>query len=256
MGWYRVFRGHSRLLELASFDRAFYSDYVPILHEFWNTARYWRTSQILTVSGHQTLISPHLWHQETRVSVLFYGIVSMILCLAISVNTNSRQMDSQRATTYTILAQHHTVKTDHSSSSNSSRQSSNKLECGPMPNVMAALPNVGGAFSSTHKFWVMPTTRMPCSNAAKKRNLLKFVGVPQTRQQISAASEPKFTILWGQVVETLLFNEFFPIADMCLSCEDIARESCAMVPRWRIFGVLHFHQAACSTFQTCILNSH
>ena len=25
----------------------------------------------------------------------------------------------------------------------------NKLECGPMPNVMAALPNIGGAFCST-----------------------------------------------------------------------------------------------------------
>jgi len=24
-----------------------------------------------------------------------------------------------------------------------------KLECGPMPNVMAALPNIGGAFCST-----------------------------------------------------------------------------------------------------------
>jgi len=23
---------------------------------------------------------------------------------------------------------------------------------------------------------------------------------------------------------------------MCLSCEDIARQSCAMVPRWRLFG--------------------
>jgi len=23
---------------------------------------------------------------------------------------------------------------------------------------------------------------------------------------------------------------------MCLSCEDIARQSCAMVPRWRTFG--------------------
>jgi len=38
-------------------------------------------------------------------------------------------------------------------------------------------------------------------------------------------------------VEILLFNmSFFPIGDMCLSCEYIARESCAMVPRWRIFG--------------------
>jgi len=38
---------------------------------------------------------------------------------------------------------------------------------------------------------------MPCSNAAKMRNQLKFAGVPQTGQPISAASRPKFTILWG-----------------------------------------------------------
>jgi len=36
---------------------------------------------------------------------------------------------------------------------------------------------------------------MPCSYAAKTQNPLKFVGVAQTRQQISAASGPKFTIL-------------------------------------------------------------
>jgi len=34
-----------------------------------------------------------------------------------------------------------------------------------------------------------------CSNAAKTRKALKFAGVPQTRQQISAVSRPKFTIL-------------------------------------------------------------
>ena len=43
--------------------------------------------------------------------------------------------------------------------------------------------------------WLTPTTRVPCSNAAKMRNPSKFAGVPQTRQQISAASGPKFTIL-------------------------------------------------------------
>ena len=37
-----------------------------------------------------------------------------------------------------------------------------------------------------------------CSNAAKKRNPLKFAGVPQTNETISAASGPKFTILWGR----------------------------------------------------------
>jgi len=34
-----------------------------------------------------------------------------------------------------------------------------------------------------------------CSNAAKTRNPLKLAGVPQTSETISAASEPKFTIL-------------------------------------------------------------
>jgi len=71
---------------------------------------------------------------------------------------------------------------------------------------------------------------------------------------ISAASGPKFTILWAHVEDILLLKSIFPIVDMCLSCEDIARQGCVMVPRWRLFGdfwVLHFQRAARSTFQTC-----
>jgi len=42
-----------------------------------------------------------------------------------------------------------------------------KLECGPMPNVMAALPNVGGALCSTPQTLAYARyTRVPCSNAA------------------------------------------------------------------------------------------
>jgi len=33
-----------------------------------------------------------------------------------------------------------------------------------------------------------------------------------------------------------LLKKFFPIVDTCLSCEDIAQQSCVMVPRWRLFG--------------------
>jgi len=77
---------------------------------------------------------------------------------------------------------------------------------------------------------------MPCSNAAKTQNPLKFVGVPQTPEKISAVSGPKFTILPGHVLEVLLLNKFFPIVDICLSCEDMARQSCAMVPTWRFFA--------------------
>ena len=43
--------------------------------------------------------------------------------------------------------------------------------------------------------WLTPTTRVPCSNAAKTTNPLKLAGVPQTNEMISAASGPKFTIL-------------------------------------------------------------
>ena len=77
---------------------------------------------------------------------------------------------------------------------------------------------------------------MPRSDAAKTQNPLKFVGVPQTPEPISAVSGPKFTILSGHVEEVLLLNNFFPIVDICLSCEDMARQSCAMVPRWRFLA--------------------
>ena len=57
--------------------------------------------------------------------------------------------------------------------------------------------------------WLTPTTRVLCTNAAKTQNPLKLPGVPQTNERISAASGPKFTILWGHVGEILLLNKFF-----------------------------------------------
>jgi len=51
--------------------------------------------------------------------------------------------------------------------------------------------------------------------------------------------------LLGHVEEILLLNKLFPIVDKCLSCEDIARQNCVMVPKWRIFGhfcVLYFSE--------------
>ena len=78
-----------------------------------------------------------------------------------------------------------------------------------MPNVMVALPNIGGALCSMPQSWLTPTTRVLYSNAAKKQNQLKFAGGPQTNETISAASGPKFTILWRHVEEILLLNKFF-----------------------------------------------
>jgi len=90
-----------------------------------------------------------------------------------------------------------------------------------MPNVMVALPNIGGALYSMPQSVADAHYYMPCSNAAKTRNQLKFGGVPQTNETISAASGPKLTISWGHLEDILLLYMFFPIVDACLSCEDI-----------------------------------
>ena len=70
---------------------------------------------------------------------------------------------------------------------------------GTMANIGVALCSMLKSLADVH-CW---------SNSAKMRNPLKLAGVPQTTGPISAASGPKFTILWGHVEEILLLNKFF-----------------------------------------------
>jgi len=62
-----------------------------------------------------------------------------------------------------------------------------QLDCRPAEHRWRPLFNAA--------IWLAPTSRGPCSNAAKMRNPLKFAGMPQTNETISAASWPKFIIL-------------------------------------------------------------
>jgi len=78
-----------------------------------------------------------------------------------------------------------------------------------MPVVMVALPNIGGALCSTPQSLADAHYLTACSNAAKTRKQLKFAGVPETRQQISAASRPNFTIFWIHLEDISLLNKFF-----------------------------------------------
>jgi len=73
-----------------------------------------------------------------------------------------------------------------------------------MPNVMAALPSV-----QRRKVSLTPTTRVPCSNVTNWRNEMKFGGVPQTTEPISAVNGPTFAILRGHVEEILLLKIIF-----------------------------------------------
>jgi len=102
----------------------------------------------------------------------------------------------------------------------------------PKMNIWCTSPGDG---QRSCKVWLASVERHGCSNAAKTRSPLKFAGVPQTTEPISAASRPKFTILWGHVGRYYCLTSFFQIVDACLSCKDIVRKSCATVPRWWIF---------------------
>ena len=105
----------------------------------------------------------------------------------------------------------------------------------------------------------MPTTRMPCSNAATTRNQLKLGGVPQTTRPISASSGPKYTMLWEHMEEISLLNNFFRLSIRALIAKkqpDKVVRWCPDGDFWRVFVSSIFQLAACSTFQVCILNSH
>jgi len=86
------------------------------------------------------------------------------------------------------------------------------------------------------KVWLTPTTRVLCSNAAKTRNPLKSGGCPKLDNRslpLVGQSSPYYQNMWRRYC---CLTIFFPIVDTCLSSEDIARQSCAMVPKWRFFA--------------------
>ena len=84
-----------------------------------------------------------------------------------------------------------------------------QLECGPMPNVMVALTNIGGALCSMPQSLADAHYYMPCSNAAKTRRPLKFEGCPKLvnrSQPLVGRSSP---YCGGHLEKILLLNKFF-----------------------------------------------
>jgi len=52
-------------------------------------------------------------------------------------------------------------------------------------------------------------------------------------QPLVCQSSPYYGDMWRR---HCCLTSFFPIVDTCPSCEDIARQSCAMMPRWRFLA--------------------
>jgi len=74
-----------------------------------------------------------------------------------------------------------------------------------MPNVIAARPNIGGALCSTPQSLAdagRPILECRAVTLPRRETPLKFAGVPQARQQISAASGPSspyYEDMWGDI---------------------------------------------------------
>jgi len=52
-----------------------------------------------------------------------------------------------------------------------------------------------------------------------------------------------------------MFNNFFPIVNTYLGCEDI-RQTCAMVPRWRLFASCIFSEPSAAHFRHALRPHH
>ena len=113
-----------------------------------------------------------------------------------------------------------------------------KLECGQWPpSRMYVAPSVECCWSNRE------------NNEAETRNPLKFAGVPQTPEPISAVSGPRSPYCEDIWRTYCCLTSSFPIVDTCLSCEDIVRESCAMVGRWRFFTSCIFSEPRAAHFR-------
>ena len=112
------------------------------------------------------------------------------------------------------------------------------------------------------KVWLTLTTRVLSSNAAKTRNPLKLAEVPQTRQQISTVSRPKFAILRGRVEEVGLSIFNMLLFSDCRYMPQLRRYSPTKLCHgalMAIFCVLYVFPASRVQHisdNTCILNSH
>jgi len=121
--------------------------------------------------------------------------------------------------------------------------------------MMAALPNIGGALRSTPLGW-HPLLECRAVTLPRCRTHWNLQGCPKLAnrsQSVVGQSSPYCMDVWRR---HCCLTSFFWIVDTCLSCNDMAWQTCALVCRWRFFCVLHFQRAARSTFQCCILNSH
>jgi len=83
--------------------------------------------------------------------------------------------------------------------------------------------------------WLTASTRCRAVTLPRRETRWNLQGcpkVPDWSQPLVGRRSPYYEDKW----RIYCCLTIFPIVDTCLSCEDIARQSCAMVPRWRFLA--------------------
>jgi len=86
------------------------------------------------------------------------------------------------------------------------------------------------------KFGWRPLLECGAVRLPRRETRRSYLGCPKLMkwsQPLVGRSSPYCGDMWRRYC---CLTSFFPIVDICLSCEDIARQICAMVPRWQFLA--------------------
>jgi len=118
-----------------------------------------------------------------------------------------------------------------------------------MPNVMVALPNRWGLLFNAAKFGWRPLLQCRAVTLPRRDTSWNVQGcakLTKRSQPLVGRSSPYCEVMWGRYC---CLTHFSPIVDTCLRCEDIAWQSCAMVPRRRFLATFFGPAFAASRVQ-------
>jgi len=90
----------------------------------------------------------------------------------------------------------------------------NKLECGPMPNVMVALPNIGGALCSTPQSLANDVSQHwhTISDVSTLNTSLRHLMSHKNPQRLTVVTETFITLSYGLVLgPTSIVYSLFPV---------------------------------------------
>jgi len=126
-----------------------------------------------------------------------------------------------------------------------------------MPSVMVALPNIGGALCSTPQSLADARPLLECRAVTLPRSETRWnlQGCPKLgnrSQPLVSRSSPYYEDMWRRYRRLTSFSDCWYIPQLRRYSPTNLCDGAKMA----IFCVLYFQRAACSTFHTCILNSH